>query len=166
VFAADAWDSVHRDQCNLVCPEPHFQRPSNGFALLSADAALPEREHTYLRPGDLREAALHYLGRPTQRRFEGGRRTVATETDTLRIMTYNVHSCKGMDGKLDTHRIARLIARAQPDVVALQELDAGRVRSHGMDQAQLIARHLRMADVLGRPLHVGSRLLSRHHPRR
>ena len=117
---------------------------TNGFALLPADATLPEREHTYLRPGDLRDAALHYLGRPTHRTFEARIRAVATQTDTLRVMTYNVHSCKGMDGKRDAERIARLIARAKPDVVALQELDAGRARSHGMDQAQLIAGHLVM----------------------
>ncbi|PKL40213.1 MAG: endonuclease [Candidatus Riflebacteria bacterium HGW-Riflebacteria-1] len=59
-------------------------------------------------------------------------------------MTYNVHSCVGMDGKLDAQRIARLIARARPDVVALQELDEGRARSQGMNQAQLIARYLEM----------------------
>jgi len=117
---------------------------TNGFALLPADATLPEREHTYLRPDDLRNAALHYLARPTHRSFGDRTRTVATQRDTLRVMTYNVHACCGMDGKLDARRIARLIARAKPDVVALQELDAGRARSHGMDQAHLIARHLAM----------------------
>ncbi len=59
-------------------------------------------------------------------------------------MTYNVHSCIGMDGKLDAERIARVIARARPDVVALQELDVGRARTEGMDQAHLIARYLEM----------------------
>jgi endonuclease/exonuclease/phosphatase family metal-dependent hydrolase len=59
-------------------------------------------------------------------------------------VTYNVHSCIGMDGKLDAERIARMIARARPDVVALQELDVGRARSHGMHQAQLIAQCLAM----------------------
>jgi endonuclease/exonuclease/phosphatase family metal-dependent hydrolase len=59
-------------------------------------------------------------------------------------MTYNVHGCVGMDGKLDAERIARVIARARPDVVALQELDVGRLRSLGMDQAHRIARYLEM----------------------
>jgi endonuclease/exonuclease/phosphatase family metal-dependent hydrolase len=117
---------------------------TNGFAFLPADTPLPRREHTYLRPDDLRAAALHYLGRPTHRTFEAHNRAAAIPTDTLRVMTYNVHGCVGMDGKLDAQRIARLIARAKPDVVALQELDAGRTRSHGMDQAQLIARYLEM----------------------
>jgi endonuclease/exonuclease/phosphatase family metal-dependent hydrolase len=68
----------------------------------------------------------------------------AATTDTLRVMTYNVHSCIGMDGKLAPERIARVIARYAPDVVALQELDVGRARTEGMDQAHLIARCLEM----------------------
>ena len=117
---------------------------TNGFALLPGDTALPEREHPYLRPDDVRNAALHYLGRPTRRTFGARKGNSATRTDTFRVMTYNVHGCVGMDGKLDAERVARLIARARPDVVALQELDVGRARSRGVDQAQLIARHLMM----------------------
>jgi endonuclease/exonuclease/phosphatase family metal-dependent hydrolase len=56
-----------------------------------------------------------------------------------RIMTYNVHRCVGMDGKLDVERTARVIAQARPDVVALQELDVGRVRTGLVDQAHAIA---------------------------
>jgi endonuclease/exonuclease/phosphatase family metal-dependent hydrolase len=59
-------------------------------------------------------------------------------------MTYNVHSCIGMDGKLSPERIARVIARYDPDVVALQELDVGRARTEGMDQAHIIAQCLEM----------------------
>ena len=36
---------------------------TNGFALLPVDAPLPASERTYLRPGDLRNAALLHLGR-------------------------------------------------------------------------------------------------------
>jgi endonuclease/exonuclease/phosphatase family metal-dependent hydrolase len=117
---------------------------TNGFALLPQDAPLTAREHAYLRPLDLRHAVLQHLGRadPVPRAVRS--RTAAARTDLLRVMTYNVHSCIGMDGKLDAQRIARVIARARPDVVALQELDAGRVRSLGMDQAHLIARYLEM----------------------
>ena len=64
---------------------------------------------------------------------------------TLRIMSYNVHGCKGMDRRISTERIARLIARHHPDVVALQELDMGRLRSFGIDQAQRIASQLEMS---------------------
>jgi endonuclease/exonuclease/phosphatase family metal-dependent hydrolase len=56
-----------------------------------------------------------------------------------RIMTYNVHRCVGMDGKLDVARTAKVIATCRPDVVALQELDVGRTRTGLVDQAHAIA---------------------------
>jgi endonuclease/exonuclease/phosphatase family metal-dependent hydrolase len=56
-----------------------------------------------------------------------------------RIMTYNVHRCVGMDGKLDVARTAKVIAACRPDVVALQELDVGRMRTGLVDQAHAIA---------------------------
>jgi len=59
-------------------------------------------------------------------------------------MTYNVHGCRGMDGKVAPHRIARVIAREDPDIVCLQELDVERFRSGGVDQARAIAEHLRV----------------------
>lgn len=59
-------------------------------------------------------------------------------------MTYNVHSCEGVDGKRSITRIAEVIARAEPDVVALQELDAHRPRSDQHRQAELIAEALGM----------------------
>lgn len=49
-----------------------------------------------------------------------------------------------MDGQRDPARIAEVIARCQPDIAALQEVDVGRARSGGIDQAQLIAAHLQM----------------------
>ncbi|HUX31473.1 MAG TPA: endonuclease/exonuclease/phosphatase family protein [Thiobacillus sp.] len=117
---------------------------THAFALLPADTPLAAREHEYLRPIDLRNAALQHLGRTENRPRGAGKRLPAAPTDSLRVMTYNVHGCVGMDGKLDVERIARVIARARPDVVALQELDVGRQRSLGMDQAHLIARYLEM----------------------
>jgi len=61
-----------------------------------------------------------------------------------RVMTYNVHGCVGVDGKLDVGRIAAVIGQARPDIVALQELDVGRARSGGIDQAHAIATRLGM----------------------
>ncbi len=62
-----------------------------------------------------------------------------------RVMTYNVHGCVGVDGKLDVGRIAAVIGQARPDIVALQELDVGRARSGGIDQAHAIATRLGMS---------------------
>jgi endonuclease/exonuclease/phosphatase family metal-dependent hydrolase len=49
-----------------------------------------------------------------------------------------------MDGKISPDRIARVIARYQPDVVALQELDVQRLRTGNIDQAHRIAQLLEM----------------------
>ncbi len=59
-------------------------------------------------------------------------------------MTYNVHSCRGVDGRLDVGRIAAVIAQSRPDIVALQELDVHRPRTGRVDQAHAIAARLGM----------------------
>lgn len=61
-----------------------------------------------------------------------------------RIMTYNVHRCLGVDRRLDVGRIAAVIAAHEPDIVALQEVDVGRARTRGVDQAGEIAQRLGM----------------------
>lgn len=59
-----------------------------------------------------------------------------------RIVTYNVHRCLGSDGVISPARIAAVIAGIDADIIALQELDVGRARSNGIDQAREIAREL------------------------
>ena len=123
---------------------------TNGFALLPIDAPLPSRERPYLRPSDLREAALRHLGRSSSGHLDAAplsRRLVEEPrpSQPLRVMTYNVHRCIGLDGKVAPERIARIIARHEPDIIALQELDVGQPRTHRIDQAERIARLLRMS---------------------
>jgi len=62
----------------------------------------------------------------------------------VRILTYNVHRCVGVDGRLDVGRIAAVIAAQAPDIVALQEVDVGRARTGHVDQAVAIAQRLNM----------------------
>lgn len=61
-----------------------------------------------------------------------------------RIVTYNVHRCVGTDRRLDVARVAEVLARLEPDIVALQELDVGRRRTNHVDQAHEIAQRLAM----------------------
>lgn len=72
----------------------------------------------------------------------------------IRMLTYNVHSCRGTDGRVDPARVAEVIARCKPDIVALQEVDVGRARSGGVDQAQMLAAHLRMGTHFHPALHL------------
>ncbi|QDT61400.1 hypothetical protein SV7mr_39350 [Stieleria bergensis] len=138
---------------------------THGFALLPSDAPVNSPK-SFLRPKDLRATAM---------RFRDGQQNVVSRhsvtpeagtTRTLRLMTYNVHSCLGMDGQLSPKRIARVIAQADVDVVALQELDVGRPRSGGIDQAHEIARRLCMDHHFHAALHIeeeryGDAILSR-----
>jgi endonuclease/exonuclease/phosphatase family metal-dependent hydrolase len=65
-------------------------------------------------------------------------------TQHLKVLTYNVHSCRGRGARPDPGRIADVIASAEPDIAALQELDVGRSRTGGIDQAHAIAERLRL----------------------
>ena len=58
----------------------------------------------------------------------------------LRVMTCNIHHGEGTDGVFDLQRIAALIEAADPDLVALQEVDRRTTRASGVDQAAELAR--------------------------
>lgn len=120
------------------------------FSLLPIDAPidLPSFGGA-IRPADLRRAALRKLGRRSPAKqsepYPFDRASIQAGDTDLRIMTYNTHGCVGTDGKLAPERIAQVIARLQPDVVALQEIDVGRSRSDREHQAERIAEYLQMA---------------------
>lgn len=69
---------------------------------------------------------------------------LSEEADLPRLVSYNVHICIGTDGVCSPERIAEVIAALSPDVVTLQELDVGRLRTGGTDQAETIAGRLSM----------------------
>ena len=41
---------------------------------------------------------------------------------SLRVVTYNVHKCRGMDGRVSVARIGRVLRELHADVIALQEV--------------------------------------------
>ena len=59
---------------------------------------------------------------------------------SLRVLTYNIHHGEGTDGKVDLARIAKVIAAADPDLVALQEVDNKTKRTGGVDQTAELAK--------------------------
>lgn len=136
-----------------------------GFVLLPAGTCIPERAEKWLRPMDLRAAALHALGRMPLRT---GRRLVHPRPDpqVLRVMSYNVHGCVGSDGRLAPERIAQLVAQYDPDIVALQELQAPSLWGHGEmaasaglavpERLQEIVEHLQRDFLFGSALYWAS----------
>lgn len=105
------------------------------------------RTEDRVRGEDLRKIAIHFLGRDGVREERVPERIGRAKDLPLRVMTYNIHSCMGIDGKIRPERVARVINHFDPDIVAVQEVDAHRPRTRGHDQAQLIADHLRMTHV-------------------
>ena len=67
----------------------------------------------------------------------------------LKVMTYNVRHCAGMDLVLDYDRTATVIAQQQPDVVALQELDSMTGRSEHCYQLSELANRTQYYPVFG-----------------
>ena len=63
---------------------------------------------------------------------------------TLRIMSYNIRHGAGLDNRLDAERIAGVIRRAAPDVVALQEVDSATLRTGRKDLLHQIADEVLM----------------------
>ena len=111
---------------------------TRGFVLLPARTRLPDGTAHFIRPAALRLAALEHLGRQ-----EAVRAAVASgKKARLRVMTYNVHGCSGMDGRVSPRRVARVIDAYDPDIIALQEIDLGRRRSRAEDQSAMIAKQL------------------------
>lgn len=135
---------------------------TQGFVLLPPHTPLPEGTEHFIRPAALRTAALHHIGRCDTPAC----RTIEEPRTVVRLMTYNVHGCSGMDGRVSPRRVARVIRGEMPDIVALQELDLGRRRSRAEDQAAIIARELGMHAVFCPTVtrgeeHYGHALLSR-----
>ena len=57
----------------------------------------------------------------------------------LRILTYNIRNCIGMDGRTDFDRVADVIMAINPHVVALQEVDSVTRRIDGADVLRVLA---------------------------
>lgn len=61
----------------------------------------------------------------------------------VRVVSYNIHKCiGGVDRRYDPARTVACLEHYQPDVVLLQEVDAGARRSNGDHQATLLAEGL------------------------
>jgi endonuclease/exonuclease/phosphatase family metal-dependent hydrolase len=85
----------------------------------------------------------------------------------LRVLTYNIHHGEGTDGTLDLERIARVIRAAEPDLVALQEVDQNVARTGSVDQPAELARLTKMHVAFGANIPLqggkyGNAVLSRH----
>ena len=155
-FVISGWDPARPP---LSFPREHGAHGGPGSQETHGFLLLPDRIRQWhlshlpatrkrVRGEELRQIVRQYLGGEDPRIERVPERSGAvSDRGGLRIMCYNIHSCRGMDGKVRPERIARVINAFDPDVVAVQEVDAHRVASGCQDQAHLIAQHLRMKHV-------------------
>lgn len=90
----------------------------------------------------------------------------ADEPTRIRVLCYNIRHGRGMDDKVDMERIAKVIRSANPDVVALQEVDKGVERSDRIDEPAELGRLSNMAPLFERNIpyqggEYGNAILSR-----
>jgi len=99
-----------------------------GGSFFPATAARPNGTHL---PEASVAASIHI---PALGQQGSGRRAAGNQQPQLRVATYNIRSCEGLDGHFRCDRIADILQRIGPDVIALQEVRA--------EQAAEIAKRL------------------------
>jgi endonuclease/exonuclease/phosphatase family metal-dependent hydrolase len=63
---------------------------------------------------------------------------------TFRIVTYNIHKCRGLDRRVRPERIAVVLRETKADIIALQEVLSVEGREDERNQARFIAEELGM----------------------
>ena len=117
-------------------PGPH---ETSGFAMLPPDITLLHKKTIYT--GEIRESVFKVLKRGNSYGLEIPKKKVPADGSlNLKMMSYNIHACKGRDGQVRPDRIARVIAGHNPDIIALQEIDS----NEQIYQAKALAKMLGM----------------------
>ncbi|HEX4997983.1 MAG TPA: endonuclease/exonuclease/phosphatase family protein, partial [Terriglobia bacterium] len=65
-----------------------------------------------------------------------------TPCPVVRVATYNIHKCRGMDGRVRPDRIVAVLAEVNADIVALQEVVSIDGGERELDQARFVAEEL------------------------
>jgi len=87
--------------------------------------------------------------------------------DTIRVMSYNIHTGVGVDGVFDLERIARLITDYNIDIACLQEVDQGVERTDRVDTMKKLSELTGMYAAFGKAIpfqggEYGNGILSRY----
>src|SRR5262245_15125874 len=74
----------------------------------------------------------------------------------FRIVTYNIHRCRGLDRRVLPGRIVKVLQEIDADIVALQEVVSTQGRRREDDQAAFIAHELGFEYRLGENRKLGA----------
>ncbi|HEU4626437.1 MAG TPA: endonuclease/exonuclease/phosphatase family protein [Steroidobacteraceae bacterium] len=80
---------------------------------------------------------------------EGRAAPTSLEYGPLRIASYNIHRCKGTDGKRDVERVAQVIQELECDTIGLQEVDSRGGPGTDSQQLEYLAAATGMQAVAG-----------------
>lgn len=92
-------------------------------------------------------------------------RTIASPASSNpTFLVYNIHNCVGVDSKFDIDRIVHLIKTEDPDIVGLNEVDMGSIKTGFVDLPSYFAYKLQMYYFYGPTFyqHYGNLLLSKY----
>ncbi len=67
----------------------------------------------------------------------------------IKVVTYNVHRCQGIDGRYSPRRVLEVLQEISPDVVALQEVVSKSEAERHDDQARFLAEELGLQLAVG-----------------
>lgn len=67
----------------------------------------------------------------------------------MRIVTWNIHRCIGLDGAYRPERIVKILRCFDADIIALQEVDSSLLVTAELDQLEYISRGLNLDAVMG-----------------
>ena len=73
----------------------------------------------------------------------------------MRVMTYNIRGCLGMDGLRSAERIAEVVLAADADIVCLQEVHQRLPQSGFQDQPKQLEKHLGLPVTFQANLRIG-----------
>ena len=74
---------------------------------------------------------------------------IATDLPTVRVVTYNIHTCVGVDRRYDPARIVAVLRGIDADIACLQEVDARRRIERHADQWAYLSEATGCQVVLG-----------------
>jgi phosphatidylserine/phosphatidylglycerophosphate/cardiolipin synthase-like enzyme len=110
-------------------------------------ARRPDRYRGHLvvrrQPAGARGVAVGRLsgGVGAARALGPGRAALAARARVMRVATYNIHGCVGLDRRRRPERIAEVLKSLEADVIGLQEVEGRKSRSK-IDQAEHLAARL------------------------
>jgi len=67
-----------------------------------------------------------------------------SDSRSIRVVTYNIHSCVDQNRKVNCGKFTGIIEALQADIIALQEVDARNIEGESRNQAAVLAHKLQM----------------------